>query len=227
MKKLIQYFTKTELYLWIFSVLFILISFLIFDRNHYLNALASLIGVTSLILSAKAHPLGQFLMIIFSILYGIISYSFLYYGEMITYLGMTLPMSIFSFISWIRHPYDKNKHEVKVNDLSQKEIIFMFLLTFIITILFYFILKIFNTSYLILSTISVTTSFLAVYLSFRRSSYFALAYACNDLLLIVLWILATLENLQYISVVICFIVFFVNDLYGFINWKRIEIKQKS
>ena len=42
---------------------------------------------------------------------------------------------------------------------------------------------IFNTTNLIPSTISVTISFLAVYLTFRRSPYFDLAYALNDIVL--------------------------------------------
>lgn len=113
-----------------------------------------------------------------------------------------------------------------MNRLEIKEIIFMVLLTLIVTVVFYFILKYFNTANLIPSTLSVTTSFLAVYLTFRRSPYFALAYALNDIVLIVLWVLASLTDSSYISVVICFIVFLVNDLYGFINWKRMEKIQK-
>ena len=102
----------------------------------------------------------------------------------------------------------------------------MCFLTFVVTIAFYFILKYFNTSNLIPSTLSVTTSFIAVYLTFRRSPYFALAYAMNDLVLIVLWVLASITDVSYLSVVICFIVFFVNDMYGFINWKKMEKNQK-
>ena len=42
---------------------------------------------------------GSALMIIFSLFYGYISYTFSYFGEMITYLGMTAPMALFAFIS--------------------------------------------------------------------------------------------------------------------------------
>ena len=99
MKKATNYFTKTELTLWIGSVLLILTAFALFDRESYLTLVASLIGVTSLIFAAKGNPVSQALMIVFSILYGIISYSFAYYGEMITYLGMTLPMSVIAMYS--------------------------------------------------------------------------------------------------------------------------------
>lgn len=227
MDKIFKYFTKFEIGLWTISVVLILFSFFVFDRDNYLILIASIIGATFLIFNAKGNPIGQFLTVVFSMLYGIISYEFSYYGEMITYLGMTMPMAFFALISWLKNPYNNNKSEVKVNKLSKKEIVFMFVLTSFVTIVFYYILKYFNTANLMPSTISVTTSFLAVYLTFRRSPYFALAYAMNDLVLIVLWALASIEDKSYFSVVICFVVFFVNDMYGFVNWKRMEKKQKE
>jgi len=115
---------------------------------------------------------------------------------------------------------------VKVNRISRTETILMWIGTAAVTLVFYFILKAFDTANLPLSTLSVTTSFLAVYLTFRRCPYFALAYAANDVVLIVLWTLAAVENISYLSVMICFVMFLVNDLYGFVNWKRMERRQR-
>lgn len=225
-KSLSSYFTKGEIALWCMSTALIVVSFFIFDRENYLTLIASLIGVTSLIFNAKGNPFGQFLMVIFSLLYGIISFTFAYYGERITYLGMTAPMAVFALISWLKNPYNGNKAEVKVNRLKYKEIVFMLLLTAVITIIFYYILAAFHTANLIPSTLSVTTSFLAVYLTFRRSAFYAIGYAANDVVLIILWILATISNIAYLSVAICFVVFLVNDIYGFINWSRIQKRQE-
>ena len=227
MEKLKKYFSKTDITLWSSSVFLIIISFCIFDRESYLTLCASLIGVTSLIFNAKGNPFGQLLMVIFSLLYGVISYTFSYYGEMITYLGMTMPMAVFALISWLKNPYKGNKAEVKVNSLSSRENIFMWIITIVITIIFYFILEHFNTANIVPSTISVTTSFLAVYLTFRRSPYFALAYAANDIVLIILWILASMLNIRYVSVLVCFVAFLFNDIYGFISWKKMKIRQEQ
>lgn len=182
MKKILSYFSKLEIGIWISSISIILLSFLAFDRANYLTLLASLIGVTSLIFSAKGNPIGQLLMIIFSILYGIISYTFAYYGEMITYLGMTMPMAIFALISWLRNPYNGNKSEVKVNSVGKLEILLMSIATVIITILFYFILNHFETANIIPSTVSVTTSF---------------------------------------------ITFLINDIYGYVNCKKMKFRQRK
>lgn len=227
MKKLLSYFSKLEITLWASSIILIFISFIAFDRTNYLTLIASLIGVTSLIFCAKGNPIGQALMIVFSLIYGVISFKFSYYGEMITYLGMTLPMAIFALISWLRNPYKGNRAEVKVNSIGKLEQLFMWLAAALVTVVFYFILKYFNTANIIPSTISVTTSFIAVYLTFRRSPYFALAYATNDIVLIVLWILASFSDIRYISVVVCFVAFLFNDIYGFISWRKMRKRQNK
>ncbi len=217
-----KYFTTGELLLWGLSVLAIVLSFLFLYRENIVTLAASLIGVTSLIFNAKGNPLGPLLIIVFSVLYGMISYTFDYYGEMITYLGMSAPMAVFALVSWLRNPYKGNKSQVSIGKVGKKEAVFMFALSAVVTLIFYFILDALNTANMIPSTISVTTSFLAVYLTFRRSEYYALAYAANDVVLIILWTMATMRNISYLSVIICFVVFLINDIYGFVNWKRMK-----
>ena len=104
-------------------------------------------------------------------------------------------------------------------------IAFMLALTAAVTAAFYFILSPLGTANIFISTVSVTTSFIAVYLTFRRSPFFALAYAANDVVLIIMWLLAVRENASYISVVVCFAMFLVNDIYGFISWLKMGKRQ--
>ena len=213
--------------LWLTSLVVVSLSFLLVPRKDLLTLTSSLIGVTALIFNAKGNPIGQALIIVFSTIYGIISFRFTYYGEMITYVGMTLPMAVTALVTWLKNPYEKSRAEVKVNRVSGREIAFLLVLSVAVTAVFYFILKTFGTANLLPSTLSVTTSFIAAYLTFRRSAYFALAYAVNDVVLIVLWSLASAVDRSYISVLICFLVFLINDLYGFFSWQRMERRQKN
>ncbi len=227
MKQLKDYFSRFEKGLWLFSVFLIAGAFCIFDRSNYLNLFASLLGVTSLLLNAKGNPFGQLLMVIFSFLYSLISYSFRYYGEMITYLGMTMPMAIFALATWLKNPYKGRKSEVRVATIGRKEVLFMGLTAAVVTVIFYFVLEYFQTASMIPSTISVTTSFLAAYLTFRRNPYFALAYAANDIVLIVLWTIVAADDMRYLSVIVCFFTFFINDVYGFVSWRKMKQRQAA
>lgn len=225
-KNLFLSLSKFELFLWLFSVLCVTASFLLSDGFNPLTLAASLIGVTSLILVAKGYVAGQVLMVIFSLLYAVISLEYRYYGEMITYLGMTAPIAVMTAVSWHRHPY-KGTREVAVSSLSGKNKIFLVVLTAAATLIFYFILKAFDTPNLVLSTLSIATSFSAAYLTLFRSSVYAVAYAANDLVLVSLWILASLSAPSFVPVVICFAIFFVNDIYGFLSWQKMKVRQTS
>lgn len=216
--------TKFELSLWLTSIIVIIVSFAISGGDDILTIIASLIGVTALIFVAKGYVIGQVLTVVFALFYGIISYYFRYYGEMITYLCMTAPIAVMAVVSWLKNPYEGTK-EVKVSHVTKKQWIIMTVLAAITTFAFYFILKAMGNANLFFSTISITTSFLASYLTFLRSPYYAIAYSANDMVLIVLWTMATLENMSYLPMILCFVMFLINDLYGFFNWRRMRERQ--
>lgn len=227
LKKLLSYFSRFEWCLWIGSMIAVTLSFLCSKDFYILTLIASMVGATSLIFIAKGNVVGQFLVIIFSILYGIISIRFRYWGEMITYLFMSLPASVFACVTWLKNPSAESKNEVMIASMTTRKCIFSILLTLPVTVLFYFILRYFQTPNLLLSTLSIATSLLASSFLFFRSRYYALAYAANDIVLIGLWILASIQSLSYLPMVVCFVAFLCNDVYGFINWKRIQNRQKN
>ena len=217
--------TRFEKLLWISSCILVTMCFFLGAEKDAMTLIATLTGVSALIFVAKGNVLGQLLTILFSLLYGVIAFRFRYYGEMITYLGMTAPIALLSAISWMRNPYEAGKGEVRVAPMTKGKLWLLLGLTAAVTVLFYWILKAFHTARLMASTVSVFTSFLASGLMFLRSPFYAVAYAGNDVVLIVLWVLASLENPAYISMVLCFGIFLVNDIYGYVNGKRMERKQ--
>ena len=218
--------TKFEFCLWLTSIIVIIVSFVISCGDDVLTIIASLIGVTALIFVAKGYVIGQVLTVVFAVFYGIISYYFRYYGEMITYLCMTAPIAVMAVVSWIKNPYEGTK-EVKVSHVTTKQVLVMTTLAVITTIIFYFILKAMGNANLLFSTISITTSFLASYLTFLRSPYYAVAYSANDVVLIVLWTMATLEDRSYLPMVMSIVMFFANDIYGYINWRKMRSRQEK
>lgn len=134
-----------------------------------------------------------------------------------------MPMAIWSTITWIKNPAPDGK-EVAIQRLTIKHVIGIALSGIVTTVVFYLILNALHTPNIIFSTISIATSFLAATLTMLRSSYYALGYASNDIVLIILWSLASVKNTAYIPVVVNFTAFLCNDLYGFICWKKRESK---
>lgn len=224
MKNPFKVLNKFDITLWCVSVIAIITSFMLSPRRDYFTLFSSITGVSSLIFIVKGNVFGQILMVIFAVLYGVVSYFFKYYGEMITYLGMSAPAAVFSIVAWLRHPYKQSSH-IEINRATPKALALVATLAAAVTVAFYFILRAIGTNNLAVSTVSVLTSCLAALLAFLRSPLYGLAYATNDIVLIVLWVLATIADVSYLPMIICFSLFLIFDTYGFINWRRMRKAQ--
>lgn len=216
---------KREWCLWIISLAVVAVSNILAGKTDPITLSATLIGVTALIFVARGDVWGQILTVVFSVLYAITSYSFRYYGEMITYMGMTAPIAAFSIVTWLRNPSAEEKNTVRISRLNRRTALIMILSCAAVTAVFGYVLKILDTPNLVISIISITTSYLASYLMMQRISYYALAYAANDVVLIILWILASIDNISYLPMIACFAMFLINDVYGFISWRKREKRQ--
>lgn len=218
---------KREWSLWIISLIIVAASNILAGKADPVTLSATLIGVTALIFVARGDVWGQILTVVFSVLYAITSYSFCYYGEMLTYLGMTAPIAVFSIVTWLKNPSPEEKNTVQISKLTRKSAFIMIISCAAVTVVFGYILKLLDTPNLVVSIISIITSYLASYLMMYRNSYYALAYAANDIVLIILWVLASLSNIAYLPMIACFMMFLANDVYGFICWKKREKKQHT
>ena len=217
----IKTLTRKEWALWLGSLAAVILSNIITGNIDLLTLAATCIGVTALIFAAKGNVWSQILMTIFCILYAIISWRFHYWGEMITYLGMSLPMSVWSIITWAKNSSESG-NSVAIQKLTLKHIAGLIMFGVLTTLIFYFILRALNTPNIVFSTISITTSFLASALTLLRSSYYALGYASNDIVLIVLWILASFKNPVYLPVAFNFMMFLVATTWSPFLRKRTE-----
>lgn len=160
--------------LWLFSVAVVAMAGVLGGQTTAAGVLGPVIGVTALIYIARGAVLGQVLMVVFSLVYGYLSFYCRYYGEMVTYMGMTGPISAMTVVTWLRHP-SQEENRVEAARLSPRLRWIMAVSAAGTTWAFYYILKYFHTAQLPLSTLSVTTSFLASYLMLFRSSMYAVA----------------------------------------------------
>ena len=218
---------KFDWILWTFSLAAITAAFFAVGSTDYANLAASLIGVTSLIFAAKGDVFGMIFMIIFSLTYSFVAFTFRYYGEMIIYLCMQLPCCTASLISWLKHPSDKGTAEVKVGEFKKKYLAILIPLSVAITVAFYFILQAFDTENLIVSNVSVTTSFIALFLMILRVPAYAITFIFNDIVLIVLWSLACVQDIGYLALAVTFGIFLINDTYTFICWTKRKKRTKE
>ena len=196
-------------------------------KSDLITLLTALTAVSTTVLLAKGKSFAYILYIICILLYIVVSYNNNYYGEIIVYIFLILPMCISSLITWIKHPNNKT-NTVEVNKIKPKEKIIMTLSIVPISIGVYYLLKIFNTNELIASTFTFVCTILANYLQIRRSKLSFYFYFIEDISLLILWILPILKgNISLLPIVINSSFNLINDSYGIYNWKVLERKQEK
>ena len=226
MKKFFKDWSIFELILLLGSPLVILVVGIVF-KSDALTMIASIVGIMCALFLAKGLVLGQFLGIAIVILYSIVSYKNGFYGELLIYLVIMLPMYIWGIVEWLKHKNGETK-SVEVNSIKWKEWLIVSLCSVALFVGGYFLLKALNTNELIVSTLSIVDNIFAVYLLARRSKYGFISYIINDLILIALWGIPVIQgNWLLLPMLINPIVNLINDTYGVINWTRMQKSQKE
>lgn len=213
--------TKLEKLLLFGSI--VLVGFVgIIFKSDFLTTICSIVGIITALLLAKGKNLGQIFGLLIVVLYSIVSFRNGYYGEVIIYSCIMLPMYIIGIISWVRHQ-NKDTNTVEVNKIKIKEWIIVLVVSIICFIGIYFLLRAFNTNQLFISSLSVIDSLFAIYLGVRRSKYSFYFYVVNDFILILLWgIPVVTGTIILIPMVFNPLINLINDLYGIYNWKKLE-----
>lgn len=216
--------TKFEKALLFTSVILVALVGIIF-KSELLTTVCSIVGIITALLLAKGKNLGQIFGLLIVALYSIVSFKNKYYGEVIIYLCIMLPMYIIGIISWLKHQ-NKDTNSVEVNNIKTKEWVIVSIASILAFVSIYFLLKVFNTSQLFVSSLSVIDSLFAVYLGIRRSKYSFYFYVVNDLILIALWgIPVVSSSLILLPMVFNPIINLINDIYGIYNWRKLEKMQ--
>ena len=221
---MLKSWTKSEKIFLILGTISALILTLIF-KGTIIDLGYTLLYFWTALLLAKGKYACYIIGIISTFFYAYVSYTNNYYGEVIISMCCTLPLMIIGLINWLKHQDDTNT--VIIKDITRKELIIVLVSQAVLFYGYYYLLKIFNTSNVLVSTFSIVASLIATYLTAQRSEYGFIGFIINDLILIVLWSIPIFTgNLAIIPVVLCPILLLINDIYGVYNWKTIKTEQK-
>ena len=209
------------------GVTVVTISGIVFNSKWYI-IISTLLGLLCVFTQAKGKISTQFIGIIYFCFYIFISYSQKYYGEALLYLIIMLPMYIYGVIHWLSNRDKKENVVIVRSNLSLKE---WFLSAFgfiVVAIGVYFILKSLNTAQLVISCLSFLSMLPAVYLLIRRCKWNQVAFLVNDFIVPILWLFLVINgDLSFIPMCIYHIFQITYDIYGLIQWIKLEKKQQN
>lgn len=203
------------------------ISGILFGSKWYI-IVSTLLGLLCVFTQAKGKISTQFIGIAYFCFYIFISYTQKYYGEALLYLIIMLPMYIYGVIHWLANRDKKDNVVLVRSNLSKKEWLISSLCFVGVAVGVFFLLKALNTSQLWISTLSFVSMLPAVYLLMRRCKWNQVAFLINDFIVPILWLFLVIQgDLSFLPMCIYHIFQITYDVYGLIEWIKLEKKQKE
>jgi len=228
MIKFLKHWNWKEISILCLGLISVVLAFVFGNERSVLAFITSIFSIVSTIFIAKGFVYAPAIDMIPSILYCFICFQEKFYGEIIVYLGVIVPMGIATIIKWFANRDDKYKEFVKINKMSKKEYIIVVIVSIISLFCVYGLLYVLNTSQIIFNTFTLVLVAIAGYLTFRRSPYYSIAYILYDLVCLVMWILtiSTMGSTYLPTIISCFIML-LGDIYGLYWWRVCEKKQNK
>lgn len=216
-----------DLILILTGIIVVTITGILFGSPWYI-IVSTLLGLLCVFTQAKGKISTQFIGIIYFCFYIFISYTQKYYGEAILYLSIMLPMYIYGVIHWLANRDKKENVVIVKSNLSKKEWLFSSIGFVLLSVGVFFLLKALKTSQLITSTLSFVSMLPAVYLLIRRCKWNQVAFLINDFIVPILWLVLVIQgDLSFLPMVIYHVFQITYDIYGLIEWIKLEKKQKA
>lgn len=218
---------KWQEYLFIAVCLATYISLGIVFNSTIMVILNAIFGFSAKFFVSKANVVGQILGLMQLPFYAYVCYQNSYFGELIVCALICLPMYVLSIISWFRNLHSSGG-SVKINSkISLKEWIIVLSIGVLMSVGIYFLLDHFNTSELVLSTISVVTSAIAFYIVMRRNSYGFIFFIINNLTCLTMWVLVVVNYNDFSQIVTFFnyIFYLVINVGGLFNFAKLKKEQ--
>lgn len=220
-----NFFSKKAVALFVISHCFIILPYFIcpiFGAHiDILSVLTSIVGIWGIFYIAKGDLIAHYIYILYSILYSIVSLIAGYYGETIIYTFVMLPIHINSILSWKKHLRQTGKKTVEAQKINKKQIIISTSIALVLSVPFYFLLANINTEMPFCSTLSLSSSCLAAYFMLKRTDFFSIIFAFDDLFLIILWSVKMFnDDISCMPTLLVCLGLFISDFYSAISWKK-------
>ncbi|MBI9053861.1 MAG: nicotinamide mononucleotide transporter [Bacteroidales bacterium] len=221
-----NFFNDWDLYekLWLVISTILIVSLSIYWKDSPIGIIASLAGIWNVVLVAKGKILNYFFGIIAVTTYAFVAYTQKYFGEVMLNMFYFFPMQFIGFYIWRKRTSDKKTEDIKVVYMTNKQRLFWLCITAVATITYAYILKRLGGNLPFLDSASTVMSVIAMILMVFVFVEQWILWILVDIVSIFLWAIAMKNGGTDIAVLIMWIAFLVNAIYGLFNWIKLESK---
>jgi nicotinamide mononucleotide transporter len=227
MNRIKEYFADWDLYerIWLIVFTCIIIVLSIYWKDSFTGILASLTGIWCVVLIAKGKIANYYFGIVNVVAYAYVAFGSQYYGEVMLNMIYFLPMQFVGIYLWRKRRVSNKKDDVKVIYMSNKQRIIWSFITIAGTILYGFFLKYLGGNLPFIDSSSTVMSVIAMILMVFVFVEQWVLWILVDIVSIIMWFTVMIKGGNDVAVLVMWVAFLVNAIYGLYNWIKLARKQ--
>ena len=184
-----------------------------------IGILASMTGVTCVILCGMGKVSNYFFGTINVLLYAFVAWNAKYYGDVMLNLLYYFPTNIIGWVAWTKH-IDKEKNEVYKKRMTWKQDFVLAVISVFGVLAYSYILKLLGGNLPIVDSMSTVFSVIAQILMIKRFMEQWVIWIIVDVVSVIMWIAAFFNGGESVAVLIMWSVFLVNAVIMFVKWLK-------
>ena len=212
--------------LWIVFANIMILGVSLYLGDTVIGILASLTGVTCVILCGMGKVSNYFFGTINVLLYAIVAWNAKYYGDVMLNLFYYFPTNMIGWVAWIKH-MDKEKNEVYKKRMTWKQDVMLAFISVVGVLGYSYVLKLLGGNLPMVDSMSTVFSVIAQILMIKRFMEQWIIWIIVDIVSVIMWIAAFFNGGESIAVLIMWSVFLVNAVIMFVKWLKESVPGKE
>lgn len=220
MNKIRKYFNDWTVFekSWLLVFTILIIGLSLYWQDTLIGVICSLTGIWCVILVAKGRISNYWVGIVNVILYAFISYGYKYYGEVMLNVFYFLPMQFMGAYIWIKNKKPNSKGTVIIKALNNKQRLFWTAVSVIGVVIYGAVLKTLGGAMPHIDALSTVLSIIAMLLMAFRFFEQWILWIVVDVVTIILWFVVMANGGNDVSILLMWVAYLVNAVYGLYNW---------
>lgn len=190
-----------------------------------IGIVASLTGVTCVILCGMGRVSNYFFGTINVVLYAIVAWKARYYGDVMLNLLYYFPTNIIGWVVWSKH-LNQEKNEVYKKRMTLMQDILLAIISAAGVLGYSYILKLLGGNLPIVDSMSTVFSVIAQILMIKRFTEQWVIWIIVDIVSVIMWIAAFFNGGESVAVLMMWSVYLANAVIMFVKWLK-ESKQDA
>lgn len=207
--------------IWLVSSTVIMIALSVVWGDNLLALISGITGILGVVLAAKGKVSTYFFATINVAIYAYLTFQNALYGEFMLNTFYYIPMNFVGFYLWSRHK-NQESGDVEGRELTKKQITILLVVVAVIVVGYWNILSRMGGQLALIDAMSTIFSVVALILQVARYAEQWLLWIIVNVVSVIMWGLLIGKDSSAITMVVMWIAYLFNSVYGYYNWKKLS-----